>query len=81
MAEYAYVLKQDARVYIVTDVKQLYDWMYDHFKRFPLFEELSKEELEDDLIVPYLFDTSEEGQKVTRNNGEKFYSVFKKISI
>lgn len=79
LGEYAYFLRPDARVYFVTDVKDLYDWMYDHFKNFPLFEELSKEEIEKDEIVPHLFDSSEEGQKVTRNNGEKFFNVFKRI--
>lgn len=79
LGEYAYFLRPDARVYFVTDVKMLFDWMYEHFKRFPLFEELSKEEIEQDIIVPHLFDSSEEGQKVTRNRGEKFYSVFKRI--
>ena len=79
LGEYAYLLKPDARVYFVTDVKVLYDWMYDHFNNFPLFEELSKEEIDVDLIVPYLFETSEEGQKVTRNKGDKYLSVFKRI--
>jgi len=53
--------------------------MYDHFSKFPLFEELSKDEIEQDIIVPHLFDSSEEGQKVTRNKGEKFYCIFKRI--
>lgn len=79
LGEYAYFLRPGARVYFVTDVKDLYDWMYGHFKRFPLFEELSKEAIDSDLIVPHLFDSSEEGQKVTRNKGEKFFSVFERI--
>lgn len=79
LGEYAYFLRPRARVYFVTDVKDLYDWMYGHFKRFPLFEELSKQEIDSDLIVPHLFDSSEEGQKVTRNNGEKFFGVFERI--
>lgn len=53
--------------------------MYDHFTRFPLFEELSKEEIDNDPVVPNLFDSSEEGQKVTRNKGEKYFSVFKRV--
>lgn len=79
LGEYAYFLRPGARVYFVTDVQDLYDWMYGHFKRFPLFEELDKQEIDSDPIVPHLFDSSEEGQKVTRNNGQKFSAVFKRI--
>lgn len=79
LGEYAYFLRPDGRVYFVTDVKILYDWMYDHFKRFPLFEECSQDELDQDIIVPHLFDSSEEGKKVTRNKGEKYFSVFKRV--
>jgi hypothetical protein len=32
----------------------------------------------DDIIVPRLFDCSEEGKKVTRNGGDKFLAVFRR---
>lgn len=33
-----------------------------------------------DPIIEKLYASSEEGQKVTRNNGDKFLAVFKRIS-
>ncbi|RWS10278.1 tRNA (guanine-N(7)-)-methyltransferase-like isoform X1 [Dinothrombium tinctorium] len=79
LAEYAYVLAVDGIVYIATDVKELYDWMLEHFNQFPLFERLSEEETNNDPIVPLLFDSTEEGKKVTRNGGEKYIAVFRRI--
>lgn len=80
LAEYAYIMKIDTgRVYIATDVKDLYEWMTGHFDAFPLFERLSKEDESMDPIVPKLFDSTEEGKKVTRMGGEKFIAVYKRI--
>jgi tRNA (guanine-N7-)-methyltransferase len=33
----------------------------------------------DDPVVDKLFDSSEEGKKVTRNNGEKYPAIFRRI--
>lgn len=46
LAEYAYVLAEGARVYTVTDVRDLNEWMVKHFQEHPLFEQ----ETEDDLV-------------------------------
>ena len=35
---------------------------------------------DDDPITDKLFDSSEEGKKVTRNNGEKYLSFFRRIN-
>ncbi|KAK7082601.1 tRNA (guanine-N(7)-)-methyltransferase [Halocaridina rubra] len=80
LAEYAYVLREGGLVYTVTDVKDLHDWMVHHFTQHPLFDEETKEQLEKDVVVKHLFDSSEEGQKVTRNKGEKFLAVFRRVS-
>lgn len=32
-----------------------------------------------DPIVPKLYESTEEGQKVTRNKGDKFLAVFRRI--
>ncbi|XP_064091858.1 tRNA (guanine-N(7)-)-methyltransferase-like [Macrobrachium nipponense] len=79
LAEYAYVLREGALVYTVTDVKDLHEWMVYHFTQHPLFERESEEHLADDEVVKHLFDSSEEGQKVSRNNGDKFLAVFRRI--
>lgn len=36
---------------------------------------------ESDPVVEKLYETSEEGQKVTRNKGDKFVAVFRRIKL
>uniref|UniRef100_A0A0C9PIN7 tRNA (guanine-N(7)-)-methyltransferase n=1 Tax=Fopius arisanus TaxID=64838 RepID=A0A0C9PIN7_9HYME len=79
LAEYAYVLSEQALVYTVTDVKDLHEWMVHHFVEHPLFERISDAEANADPIVPKLYESTEEGQKVTRNKGDKFLAVFRRI--
>jgi len=45
LAEYAYVLAIGGKAYTITDVKELADWMYKHFKEHPLFEEVPASEM------------------------------------
>ncbi|CAG9772824.1 unnamed protein product [Ceutorhynchus assimilis] len=80
LAEYAYVLMEGGIVYTVTDVKELHEWMVQHFTQHPLFERIEGEELNKDPVVEKLFSSTEEGQKVTRNNGDKFLAVFRRIA-
>jgi len=79
LAEYAYVLAEGGLVYTITDVKDLHEWMVMHLDQHPLFERLTEEELEKDVVVPKLYESSEEGKKVTRNKGDKFLAVFRRI--
>ncbi|XP_053625226.1 tRNA (guanine-N(7)-)-methyltransferase isoform X2 [Plodia interpunctella] len=78
LSEYAYVLSEQGIVYTITDVKDLHEWMVTHFEEHPLFERLSDDELLDP-IVEKLYESTEEGQKVTRNKGDKFLAVYKRI--
>ncbi|GLH10471.1 tRNA (guanine(46)-N(7))-methyltransferase [Gryllus bimaculatus] len=80
LAEYAYVLAEQGIVYTITDVKDLHDWMVKHFSEHPLFSQIEEEKLKDDPIIDKLYNSSEEGQKVTRNNGKKFLAVFERIA-
>ncbi|XP_050528125.1 tRNA (guanine-N(7)-)-methyltransferase [Daktulosphaira vitifoliae] len=79
LSEYAYVLAEGAMVYTVTDVKDLHDWMTKHFCEHGLFESVNESYLKDDPVVEKLFESSEEGKKVTRNQGDKFLAVFKRL--
>ncbi|XP_050345640.1 tRNA (guanine-N(7)-)-methyltransferase [Nymphalis io] len=79
LSEYAYVLAEQGIVYTITDVKDLHEWMVTHFEEHPLFERISDEELKNDKIIDKLYESTEEGQKVSRNNGDKFLAVFKRI--
>lgn len=45
LAEYAYVLAEGGIVYTVTDVKELNEWMVQHFVDHPLFEIIPEEQM------------------------------------
>ncbi|XP_012282869.1 tRNA (guanine-N(7)-)-methyltransferase [Orussus abietinus] len=79
LAEYAYVLAEGAVVYTITDVQDLHEWMVQHFDEHPLFGRVSNYELSLDPITEKLYESTEEGQKVTRNKGNKFLAVFRRI--
>ncbi|KAK9497019.1 hypothetical protein O3M35_012811 [Rhynocoris fuscipes] len=80
LAEYAYILSEGGIVYTVTDVEDLHEWMVKHFVQHPLFEKIRGKELDNDPVVDVLLDCSEEGKKVSRNNGQKFLAAFKRIA-
>jgi len=79
LAEYAYVLADGALIYTVTDVKDLHEWMVNHFVEHPLFEPLNDEETAADVVASKILDSTEEGKKVTRNHGDKFVKVFRRV--
>jgi tRNA (guanine-N7-)-methyltransferase len=79
LAIYAYILRVGGMLYTISDVKDLHEWMAKHLSEHPLFERVSMEELKDDPCVPAMTDKTEEGQKVTKNNGSKFPAVFRRI--
>ncbi|KAG8886771.1 tRNA (guanine-N(7)-)-methyltransferase (tRNA(m7G46)-methyltransferase) [Tulasnella sp. 403] len=66
LAEYAYVLRPGGIVYTITDVEDLHLWMVQHLGAFPLFERLSDEQLEGDIVVEHVRTATEEGKKVER---------------
>ncbi|XP_037092268.1 tRNA (guanine-N(7)-)-methyltransferase-like [Pollicipes pollicipes] len=79
LSEYAYALREGGILYTLTDVRDLHDWMVRHLEDHPLFQRLSEQELSEDPVVSQLFDSSEEGQKVTRNSGEKLLAVYRRV--
>ncbi|XP_023320743.1 tRNA (guanine-N(7)-)-methyltransferase [Eurytemora carolleeae] len=79
LAEYAYVLRAGGKIYTVTDVHDLFEWMTKHLTEHPLFQRIEDAEMKEDPVVEKLFESSEEGQKVTRNEGEKWCAVFRRI--
>ncbi|XP_034949578.1 tRNA (guanine-N(7)-)-methyltransferase [Chelonus insularis] len=79
LAEYAYVLAEQGIVYTVTDVKDLHEWIVKHFEEHCLFQRISDDELKNDPVIPKLYESTEEGQKVTRNKGDKYLAVFRRI--
>jgi len=82
LAEYAYVLRPGGIIYTITDVKDLYDWMVKHLTEFPLFERIEEEELVRDgkgTVVEAVKMATEEGRKVERNKGDKWFAAFLKL--
>lgn len=53
--------------------------MVSHISAHPLFASLTDTELKKDPIVDLLFNSTEEGQKVTRNLKIMFPAVFKRL--
>ncbi|KZF26384.1 putative t-RNA methyltransferase [Xylona heveae TC161] len=78
-SEYAYVMRPGGIVYTITDVEDLHNWMVRHFEAHPSFERLSKEEETADECVQVMQDETEEGKKVTRNNGNKYTACFRRL--
>ncbi|KAJ2629694.1 tRNA (guanine-N(7)-)-methyltransferase (tRNA(m7G46)-methyltransferase) [Coemansia sp. RSA 1290] len=79
LAEYAYVMRVGGIFYMITDVKDLYDWNVKHLDEFPLFERIPDEELENDPAIPCVVHSTEEGKKVARNKGKKYLACYRRI--
>lgn len=79
LSEYAYLMEIGGIVYTITDVLELHEWMKSHFIEHPLFQEIPQDEYQNDPAVDLIKDTSEEGKKVTRNSGEKYIAIFRRI--
>ncbi|KAH3663054.1 hypothetical protein OGATHE_004630 [Ogataea polymorpha] len=81
LSEYAYVLREGGVVYTITDVKDLHEWMVSHLDEHPLFERLSKEWEDQDPCVAIMRESTEEGKKVARNNGDKFVACYRRSLV
>lgn len=81
LTEYSFFLAPGGLIYTISDVRDLHDWMATHLRQHPNFAEVPVDEAlrETDPIVAKLYGTSEEGMKVTRNNGDKFVAIFRRL--
>lgn len=79
LQDYAYILKEGGILYSITDVEDLHNWHLDTLNSFPLFEQISNENLELDPYLKCMKDT-DEARKVKRNNGSMYYSAWKRVS-
>ncbi|TPX33416.1 hypothetical protein SeMB42_g07486 [Synchytrium endobioticum] len=79
LAEYSYHLRIGGLLYTCTDVRALHEWMVKHIDTHPLFERIPNSELDSDPCIHCVLNETEEGKKVTRNNGEKFLAVYRRI--
>lgn len=81
LSVYAYVLRPGGRLYTITDVSDLHEWMTKHLDAHPLFRRLTEEEMAADVCVEQIHITTEEGKKVARNGGDKFPAVYERLLL
>mmetsp|Transcript_17755 Transcript_17755/g.49176 ORF Transcript_17755/g.49176 Transcript_17755/m.49176 type:complete len:322 (+) Transcript_17755:176-1141(+) len=78
LSEYAYFLAPGGKLYCITDVKELHEWHVAKCDAHPLFDRIEDEkELADDPCVNAMIIETEEGKKVARNKGSKYYAVYR----
>eukprot|EP01126_Amoeba_proteus_P053831 TRINITY_DN6580_c0_g2_i3.p1 TRINITY_DN6580_c0_g2~~TRINITY_DN6580_c0_g2_i3.p1 ORF type:complete len:127 (-),score=22.99 TRINITY_DN6580_c0_g2_i3:77-457(-) len=80
LAEYAYVLGVGGKLYTVTDVLDLHNWMVQHLSEHPLFVRVSEEDNDKDPAVCLVLSSSEEANKVSKGGGSKHLAVFRRVS-
>jgi tRNA (guanine-N7-)-methyltransferase len=81
ISQYAYFMKTGGIFYTVTDVLDYHEWILENFSASKFFTKVDDEELKDDPIFPEIFNSSEEGQKVTRNDGPKYHAIYRRTDI
>ncbi|PWN49370.1 putative methyltransferase [Violaceomyces palustris] len=81
LAEYAYVTRVGGIVYTITDVHELHLWMVKHLDAFPLFQRIPDDDpdLQNDPCVKAVTYATEEGKKVERNRGSKYFAAFRRL--
>ena len=79
LSDYAYTLVPGGKIYCITDVEELHIWHLEHLRAHSLFVEISEAEAKADPFYQEIWNKTEEGQKVERNQGQKFACVFKRI--
>ena len=78
LTEYAYLLKPDALLYLITDVKALHEWHLEKAESHEGFERVS-EGLDADPCVKAMINVTEEGKKVERSGSDKYYAVYRRL--
>jgi len=79
LSQYAYVLRPGGKLYHITDVEDLHEWMYQHCNEHPLFERVDEAEMKEDPCVEIMVNETEEGKKVAREGRNKYWSVWRRI--
>lgn len=81
LSEYAYFLKPGlGKLYCITDVKELHEWHVEKCNGHPMFARVPDTEAEEDPCVQAMKVETEEGKKVARNGGDKYYAVYRRIA-
>ncbi len=80
LSEYAYVLQPHGRLYCITDVEELHLWHVEKCSNHSAFERITDEDelRRTDPCVKAMIEETEEGKKVARLNGKKYFAVFRR---
>ena len=81
LSDYAFSLKVGGKIYVITDVQELYDWEVEHLEMHPMFEKVSEEETEADPCIRFMREGTDEAKKVIRNQGSMWYAVYRKRDL
>lgn len=60
-------------------MEELHRWHEKHLSENKLFRRVPDENLKDDICIKLIFNETEEGKKVERNKGNKFFCVYERI--
>jgi len=81
LAEYAFLLRPGGLLFAITDVRELHDWHLKKLHAHVCFEPVEDLDPATDPYVKAMVNDTEEGLKVSRNNGDKFWCVFRRRRI
>jgi len=82
ISTWAYVMKPGSKLYFVTDVIELFDWMDGVLSRADaLFERVADANEDNDPCVRTICNDTEEGMKVKRGGHPCYFSVFRKKQL
>ncbi|KAI5189714.1 tRNA (guanine-N7-)-methyltransferase [Nematocida minor] len=76
---YQYVIKPDGRLYISTDVEELFSYMCQCIEEHPLFSRLTEEEAQKDILYEVIIETTEESKKADIKHSNKYRAIFKRL--
>eukprot|EP00752_Nemacystus_decipiens_P012755 g11295.t1 len=79
LTEYAFYLRPGGLLYMITDVEELHEWHVEKAGAHPCFAPVPRDEAEKDPAVKAMTEVTEEGKKVARMGGKKYWAVFRRI--
>lgn len=72
------MLKAGGKIYVISDVKDLYDWEVEHLELHPLFERVPQYEEAGDPCIRFMREGTDEAKKVIKNEGSMWHAVYRK---
>jgi len=76
---YAFCLRVDGRLYIATDVEDLFNWEVEHLDAHPLFERIPEQEALQDPLVPLMRGPTLDAQKAKAEGRGQWWAAYRRI--